>query len=78
MNEAELRQWVEANPDKVNTWDIDGCTPLYAAAMGRHKTLQLALWLLDEKGADVNPPLFMLPAPSTNLVPYWTGVRILP
>jgi hypothetical protein len=31
MNEAELRQWVEANPGRVNDRDSDGRTPLYAA-----------------------------------------------
>lgn len=28
MNEAELRQWVEANPGRVNAMDVQGRTPL--------------------------------------------------
>ena len=33
MTEAELRQWVEANPRLVNDWDQDedGITPLFTA-----------------------------------------------
>lgn len=52
MKEAELRQWVEAVPGWVNNTD-HGCTPLYTAIVAL-KSLQLVLWLLDEKGADVN------------------------
>lgn len=51
--EAQLRQWVEADPRRVNDWDKDGKTPLYMAACG-FRSLPLVLWLLDEKGADVN------------------------
>ncbi len=53
MTEAELRQWVEANPGGLNHWDEQGCTPLHAAAY-KKKRLELVHWLLDEKGADVN------------------------
>jgi len=53
MNEAEMRQWVEANPGRVNLWDRYGCTPMYAAVW-RLQSLPLTVWLLDEKGADVN------------------------
>ena len=53
MNDAELGQWVEANPGRVNDKDSEGDTPLCAAA--RHtESLPLVVWLLDEKGADVN------------------------
>jgi len=55
MDETELRQWVEANPGRVN--DIDrnrnGHTPLIAAACHRDSQ-SLVVWLLEEKGADVN------------------------
>ena len=53
MSEAQLRQWVEANPEKVNDTDKDKLTPLYAAVRDL-KSLSLVLWLLDEKGADVD------------------------
>ena len=52
-NEAELRQWVEANPERVNDCDVDGRPPLFVAACVL-QTLPLTVWLLDEKGADVN------------------------
>jgi ankyrin repeat protein len=52
MNEAELREWVQANSGRVNDRDWDGRTPLYVAAW--RKSLSLTTWLLDEKGADVN------------------------
>jgi hypothetical protein len=53
MNEAELRQWVEVNPGRVNERDAEGFPPLYVAV--RYiKSLPLTVWLLDEKGADVN------------------------
>ena len=69
MTEAELRQWVDANPGRanpgrVNDWDNYGYTPLYTptphgitpsyAAVYLLKSLPLVLWLLDEKGVDVN------------------------
>jgi len=53
MTEAQIRQWVEANPTRVNDWDGTGVTPLYVAVFYL-KSLALVLWLLDEKGADVN------------------------
>jgi len=49
MTEAGLTQWVTANPGQVNDRDTEGETPLYVAA-----PLSLVLWLLDDKGADVN------------------------
>ena len=52
-SEAQLRQWVEANPEKVNDTDKDKHTPLYVAAHYL-KSLPLVLWLLDVKGADVD------------------------
>lgn len=51
--EAQLRAWVEANPQRVNDCRYEGNTPLYLAA-ARFRSLPLTLWLLDEKGADVN------------------------
>lgn len=59
MTGAELRQWVDANPEHVNDWDRDedGNTPLYTAAY-HLKNLALLLWLLNEKGADVNKRIF--------------------
>ena len=56
MNEVQLRHWVEANPGLVNDRDDGGCTPLYVAACGI-KSLALTVWLVDEKGADVNGPI---------------------
>ena len=53
MSEAELRQCVEASPERVNDYDVNGLTPLYVAACVL-QTLPLTVWLLDEKGADVN------------------------
>ena len=45
---------MEANPERVNDSDDDGnCTPLFAA-VSYLDSLTLTLWLLDEKGADVN------------------------
>ena len=32
MNEARLRQWVEANPGRVNVRDMNSDTPLHVAA----------------------------------------------
>ena len=51
--EAGLRQWVKANPGRVNDRDRRGDTPLLAAVIYA-KSLPLVVWLLDEKGADVN------------------------
>ena len=52
MDETRLRQWVEANPGRVNDSDWNGHTPLIAAT--RKNAYSLIVWLLDEKGADVN------------------------
>jgi len=46
MTEAELRQWVDAYPGRVNDRDWMGITPLFVAACHRKS---LPLWLLDEK-----------------------------
>lgn len=56
MSERKLRRWVEANPGRVNDEDMNPSThytPLFVA-VAFHESLALALWLLDEKGADVN------------------------
>ena len=53
MSEAVMRQWAEANPGRVNDRDWRGHTPLIAVAI-KLKSLSLAVWLLDEKGANVN------------------------
>lgn len=53
MSEAELRLWVEANPGRVNDKDNQGLTALVWAAC-QLESLPLTVWLLDEKGADVN------------------------
>ena len=53
MTEPELRQWVEANPGRVNDRDRFGHTP-FNAAVYRRKSVPLILWLVKEKGADVN------------------------
>ena len=51
--EVQLRAWVEANPQRIEHWAENGETPLSIAI--RHiESLSLVLWLLDEKGADVN------------------------
>jgi hypothetical protein len=55
-SEAQLRRWMQANPEKVNDTDKDKHTPLYAAAYYL-KSLPLVLWLLDVKGADVDARL---------------------
>ena len=59
MGEAEVRQWVEANPGRVNDSDntVFGLTPLVVAAW-KH-THSLVVWLLDEKGAEVNAPTLL-------------------
>jgi len=54
--EAQLRQWVEANPGRVNDTDESKNTLLYAAAYYL-KSLPLVLWLLDVTGADVDARL---------------------
>jgi len=53
MGKAELQQWVDANPGRIDDRDSEGITPLFATAYNR-KSLSLVEWLLDEKGADVN------------------------
>jgi len=53
MSEPELRQWVEANPGRVNDRDSRGHTPLFVTAFFL-RDLPLTVWLLDEKGADAN------------------------
>jgi len=59
MTKAQLRQWVEANPGRVNDRDKRGSTPLFfpdesADALGPSRVLPLVVWLLDKKGADMN------------------------
>ena len=53
IGEAGLRQWVEANPRRVNERDSVGYTPLHVAALV-DESVPLVLWLVKEKGADVN------------------------
>jgi len=53
MTEAELRQWVEANPGRVNDMDSDGCMPLSVAVV-LIESVPLVLRIVKEKGADVN------------------------
>lgn len=53
MSEEELRQYVEANPGRVNDEDSQGQTPLVAAVLA-FDSAPLVQWLLSEKGADVN------------------------
>lgn len=52
MTEVQLRKWLEANPKHLNAMGDYLWTPLYTATI--LKSLPLVLWLLDEKGADVN------------------------
>lgn len=69
MSKAEMREWVEANPERVNDRDSEDETPLFAAVSHREECfpskgwlklapsehwLSLVVWLLDEKGADVD------------------------
>ena len=53
MSEAELRHWVEANPRRVNDRIPGASTPLIAAVFILESP-PLILWLVKEKGADVN------------------------
>jgi len=55
MSEVQLRQWVEANPERVNGRDNTyfGLTPLITA-VSKMEVLSMVVWLLDEKSADVN------------------------
>jgi hypothetical protein len=80
MTEAQLRQWVEANPGWVNDRDEVGRTHLVAAAMEK-EGLPLVVWLLDKQGADMNATtgtgksaLHSL-ASSTFSLPCWTVAR---
>jgi hypothetical protein len=52
MGEPELRQWVDANPGRVSDMGMHGLTPLLRAVA--LKSVPLVLWLVKEKGADVN------------------------
>ena len=68
LNEAELRQWVEeTHPARVNQRDWYKSTPLLVPVRD-FKSLSLVVWLLDEKGANVNvadlwggTPIVLLP-----------------
>jgi len=42
----------DANPTRVDDWDAGGITPLYTAV--NQNNMALVLWLLEEKGANVN------------------------
>ena len=54
LSEAKMRQWGERHPHLVNDKDELGMTtPLYIA-VNVEESLPLTLFLLDEKGADVN------------------------
>ena len=53
MVEAEMRQWVEANPGRVNDKDSVGYT-LLCTVVEKLESVPLILWLVNEKGADVN------------------------
>ena len=55
MGEEETRRWVEAHPGEVNNKDWCGNTLLHTAIYAL-KSLELVLWLVHEKGADVNIP----------------------
>ena len=54
ISKKKLRKWVEANSERVNTYTFDhkGYTPLFSIIS--MESLSLTLWLVDEKGADVN------------------------
>jgi len=78
MTEIELWHWVTANPGRVNDRDRNwtGCTALLAAAYYRG-SLPPTVWLLEEKGADVNATtsrgsaLCMKLGPWTSSSPCW-------
>ena len=55
MTEAEVKEFLNANPDSINLFDRSGKghTALYAA-VASFKSVPLIAWLIDEKGADVN------------------------
>ncbi len=81
MTEPELRQWVEANPGRVNDRDRFGHTP-FNAAVYRRKSVPLILWLVKETGADVNAEIANSCYPSlvlklsTSSMLCWIAVRI--
>lgn len=62
MTEAKLREWVEANPGRVNDLDGSWKSPLYTATVFP-QSLPLTLWLVEEKGADVNKRVFLEKTP---------------
>ena len=51
MTETELRQWVEANPGRVNEPDRDDFTLLYVA-VSHLKSLSLTVWLRERRGRE--------------------------
>lgn len=52
MTEVEMWLWVENNPGRINALDINGMAILHNAAS---KGIgNLAIWLIDQRGADVN------------------------
>lgn len=53
LNVGELLQWVEFNPARINDIDEMGHTLVFVLVQVQ-RFLRLILWLLDEKGADVN------------------------
>jgi len=55
MTEAEVKEFLDANPDSINLYDRSrkGQTALYAA-VASFKSVPLIAWLIDDKGADVN------------------------
>lgn len=53
MDEAEVRLWVNANPERVNDVYRGRNTPLYDAVCFI-RSPSLIKWLVREKGADVN------------------------
>lgn len=53
MSDAQLLQWMEANPGRVNDRDSLGMTALYDSA-DFEEICPTLLWLLDVKGVDVN------------------------
>jgi ankyrin repeat protein len=53
---------VQANPERVNDRDEGGFTPLYVAVWFKN-SYSLTVWLLDEKGADVNATMSSRCAP---------------
>lgn len=58
LTSAELREWVEANPERVNEWDRHEHTPLFSAVRYQYD-FSLVIWLLDDMSADVNGSSFV-------------------